>query len=101
MRFLALTVIKEIKRRFNDPLGLIMWFMIPLVLGGLLMSVLGGSSGPSPKAQLLLTDLDDTIISQAIPQYREQEAGSVSRIPAQTIEEIVIGQIKALFEKPH
>ena len=68
MRFLALTVIKEIKRRFNDPLGLIMWLMIPLFLGGMLTSVLGGASGPTPKAVLLLTDLDDTFISQAIPQ---------------------------------
>ncbi|MEE8259247.1 MAG: ABC transporter permease [Sphingomonadales bacterium] len=68
MRFLALTVIKEIKRRFNDPLGLIMWLMIPLILGGMLTSVLGGASGPTPKAVLLLTDLDDTFISQAIPQ---------------------------------
>jgi len=37
-------------------------------------------------------------ISQAIPQYREQEAGSVTRIPAQAIEEIVTDQIKSLFE---
>lgn len=69
MRFLALTVIKEIKRRFNDPIGLFMWLMIPLVLGGMLTAVLGGSSsGPTLKAELLLTDQDDTLISQAIPQ---------------------------------
>ena len=67
MRFLALTVWKEIKRRFNDPMGLIMWLMIPVVLGGMFMSVMGGGSGPAIKAQLLLTDLDDTFISQAIP----------------------------------
>ena len=37
-------------------------------------------------------------ISQAIPQYREQEAGSVTRIPAQAIEGIITDQIKSLFE---
>lgn len=40
-------------------------------------------------------------ISQAIPQYREQEAGSVIRLPARTIEELVTGQFKTLFEKPN
>ena len=40
-------------------------------------------------------------ISQAIPQFREQEAGSVTRIPAQTIEGLVTDQIKAFLEKPN
>jgi DNA invertase Pin-like site-specific DNA recombinase len=40
-------------------------------------------------------------ISQAIPQYREQESGSVTRIPAQTIEEIVTDRIKTLIQSPN
>lgn len=40
-------------------------------------------------------------ISQATLKFREQEAGSVNRVPAQTIEEMVTEQIKALFRKPN
>lgn len=88
MRFLALTVLKEIKRRFNDPIGIFMWFMIPLVLGGMLMSVLGGSSGPTFKAGLLITDQDDTFISQAISQaLTSGQLGELIELQKVTLEE--------------
>ena len=65
MRFILVTVGKEIKRRFNDPGGLLSAIMIPFVVGFLMASVMGGGSG-SIKAQLLVTDLDDSFVSQAI-----------------------------------
>jgi len=65
MRFILVTVRKELKRRFNDPVGLISAIMIPFVIGFLMASVMGGG-GASIKAQLLVTDLDDSFISQGI-----------------------------------
>ncbi|MCP4048415.1 MAG: ABC transporter permease [Gammaproteobacteria bacterium] len=66
MRFIFITVIKELKRRFNDPGGLISAILIPFAIGFLIASVMGGSGGASIKAELLVTDLDDSFISQGI-----------------------------------
>jgi len=65
MRFIFVTVVKELKRRFNDPGGLISAIMIPFVIGFLIVSVMGGGGGTF-KATLLVTDLDDSFISQGI-----------------------------------
>ena len=65
MRFIWVTVAKELKRRFNDPGGLLSSIMIPFVIGFLMASVMGGG-GTSVKARLLVTDLDDSFISQGI-----------------------------------
>jgi len=65
MRFILVTAGKEIKRRLNDPGGLISAIMIPFVIGFLMASVMGGG-GSSFKARLLITDLDDSFISQGI-----------------------------------
>jgi len=65
MRFILVTVGKELKRRFNDPGGLISAIMIPFVIGFLMASVMGGGGG-SFKARLLVTDLDDSFVSQSI-----------------------------------
>jgi len=65
MRFVLATVRKELKRRFNDPGGLISAIMIPFVIGFLMASVMG-DGGASIKAQLLVTDLDDSFVSQGI-----------------------------------
>jgi len=66
MRFIFVTVKKELKRRFNDPGGLISAIMIPFAIGFLMASVMGGGGGTTIKADLLVTDLDDSFISQAI-----------------------------------
>jgi ABC-type multidrug transport system permease subunit len=65
MRFVLVTVSKELKRRFNDPGGLISAIMIPFVIGFLMASVMG-DGGASIKAQLLVTDLDDSFVSRGI-----------------------------------
>jgi len=65
MRFVLVTAVKQIKRRLNDPGGLLSAIMIPFVIGFLMASVMGGG-GSSFKARLLITDLDDSFISQGI-----------------------------------
>lgn len=65
MRFILATVSKELKRRFNDPGGLLSSIMVPFVIGFLMTSVMSGG-GASIKARLLYTDLDDSFISQGV-----------------------------------
>jgi ABC-type multidrug transport system permease subunit len=66
MRFILVTVAKELKRRFNDPGSLISAIMIPFAIGFLMASVMGGDGGAAIKARLLVTDLDDSFVSQGI-----------------------------------
>jgi len=74
MRFIFVTVGKELKRRFNDPGGLISAIMIPFVIGFLMASVMGGGGGQaSIKAHLLVTDLDGSFVSQGILSALGQE----------------------------
>ena len=66
MHFLWANIRKELKRRFNDPLALFMWLAIPATIG-LLMSTVMGGGGPRIRALLLVSDLDDSFISQTLP----------------------------------
>lgn len=40
-------------------------------------------------------------VSQAVLQFREEAAGSVARLPAVTIEDLVIGRITRLLGDAH
>lgn len=67
MRFLLDTARKDLRRRLADPLALVLWIMIPLVIGGLMSLVIGGGGGAGvPRVRLLLADLDDTFLSNLL-----------------------------------
>jgi len=57
---------KDFLARLKDPMSLLMWFGIPVILGGLMSLAFGGTSGPSPKAVVWLADEDDSTISQLL-----------------------------------
>jgi len=63
MRFVLTTALKDIRRRIADPAALLIWLGLPIVFGTLMNAVSGGSSGPAPKAHLLIADLDQTTLS--------------------------------------
>jgi len=74
MHIIFVTAGKELKRRFNDPGGLISSIMIPFVIGFLMASVMGGGGGQSSlNARLLVTDLDDSFVSQSIVKALGQD----------------------------
>ncbi len=50
MRFALTSALKDLRRRLADPAALLMWMGLPIVIGGL-MSLINGGSGPAPKAQ--------------------------------------------------
>ena len=60
---LVSSIKKDIKWRLADPMSLVLWIGIPLLIGGLMSLVTGGGSGHVPKAKVLLVDEDDSILS--------------------------------------
>jgi ABC-type multidrug transport system permease subunit len=89
MRFIFVTAGKEMKRRFNDPGGLISSIMIPFVIGFLMASVMGGSGGQSSlNARLMVTDLDDSFVSQSIlTALGQDQVAELILLEAVTLEE--------------
>ena len=63
-RFVAATVLKDVRRQLADPVGLLTWMGLPLVIGGLIVLVSG--SGGSPRGRLLVADEDESFLSSAI-----------------------------------
>ena len=63
-RFVATTALKDVRRQIADPLGLLTWMGLPLVIGGLIVLVSGG--GGSPRGRLLVADEDESFLSGLI-----------------------------------
>ncbi len=63
MRYFAAAAKKDLARIAKDPIALLTWVGIPIVLGGLMTLVSSGGGGSSPTAQLVVTDLDDSLLS--------------------------------------
>ncbi|MFQ5741143.1 MAG: ABC transporter permease [Acidobacteriota bacterium] len=66
MRFLWNSTLKDLRRRLRDPLALLVWLGVPVLITALIMTAFGGSSGPAPKASLLVADLDRSVLSQLL-----------------------------------
>jgi ABC-type multidrug transport system permease subunit len=80
MRFVWSTAIKDWRRHRHDPLGLILWIGLPLIVGGLLTMVAGGKDGPQPQAHVLVVDEDDSFLSGFLVGAMSQDAmGGVIR----------------------
>ncbi len=62
MSFLFQCAMKDLRRRLADPVSLVLWLGIPLLIGGL-MSVFTSGDGPVPKAHVLLVDEDQSLLS--------------------------------------
>lgn len=66
MRFLVGSMAKDLHWRFADPTALFLAVCIPMLIGGLLSLVSGGSDGPLPRARVLVVDRDDSFLSSFI-----------------------------------
>jgi ABC-type multidrug transport system permease subunit len=63
LSFARLAALKDLRRLRQDPWKLVLWIGIPLLIGTLMTTVMGGSDGVQPKALLYLDDQDDSMIS--------------------------------------
>ena len=66
MRFLLSSALKDLERRLADPIALLIWIGIPLVIGTLITVPFGGGTARTPKAHLLLVDQDDSLVSRLL-----------------------------------
>lgn len=78
---------KDLARWWQDPGALLIWLIFPLVIGGLITSMMDGG-GTKPHGTLLLTDQDDSLISGLIAgAYGQGELGELITVEKVSLEE--------------
>lgn len=60
------TARKDLLRLGRDPIALLLWVVLPLVVGLLMIQVSGGQRGPAPKLHLLVADEDASFLSRLL-----------------------------------
>jgi ABC-2 type transport system permease protein len=58
IRFIFSAAMKDLRRQVRDPLGLVLWIGMPLMIGGLLVLLVSGSQEAPPRPHLLVADDD-------------------------------------------
>ncbi len=66
MNRVLLVTRQNLLRCLRDPAALVLWFIIPLMIGALLVLAMGGSNGPKPQVHLLIADQDDSFGSRLL-----------------------------------
>ena len=66
MRLIWSSARKDLQRLRKDPLTIVLWIGIPLVIGLLITMATGGRGGPAPKAVLYVADHDDSFLSSGL-----------------------------------
>ena len=66
MRFVWESAGKDLLRMVRDPVALLLWLGIPLVIGGLMFVAFGGSTPRAPVAPLLIADHDRSLVSRLL-----------------------------------
>jgi ABC-type multidrug transport system permease subunit len=83
MRFIWSTAVKDWRRRWRNPLEIVMWIGIPILVGSLIALAFGGRSGPRPQAHVFVADNDESFLSRFLVGALSQEtAGGFIRAEA-------------------
>ncbi len=77
MRFTWSTAVKDWRRHRRDPVGLLMWIGIPLLIGGMVIAVSGGRGGTRPQAHLLVADVDGSLLSRLFVGSLDRTGGTI------------------------
>jgi ABC-type Na+ efflux pump permease subunit len=106
MSFILSAAAKDLRRWWRDPIVLLVWLGIPLLIGGLITSLMsGGGSGARPTGVLLVVDQDDSLVSRAVTgMFGQGELAEMITLKAVSIEEgrtqIEAGDASALLVIP-
>src|SRR5438477_6096968 len=65
---------KDLRRHLRDPLALLLWLGIPLLIGGLITLAMGGVDRAPPSAHLLVADEDGGVLSGLLARAFGQES---------------------------
>ncbi len=63
MAFVVATFRKDLSRWWQDRMAFVLWLSIPLLIGGLITSMVDGGDGVTPTGVLLIHDQDETVLS--------------------------------------
>ena len=66
MRFLLTCTRKDLRRRLADPMALILWLAMPLMIGGLMSILFGRGGGTALSIPVLLVDEDASLVGQLL-----------------------------------
>lgn len=87
MKFFLSSVKKDIARWKQDATAIILWISIPLLIGGLITSLMDGGDGAKPKGVLLIADLDDSLLSGLVAgAYSQGGLGELISVEKVTID---------------
>lgn len=105
MSFVWATCVKDWRRRSRDPVGLLLWIGIPILIGAILSLLSGGREGPKPQALVLVVDEDDSFVSGLLVGALSQDrVGGVMRAEPVAAEEghrrVEAGDASALLVIP-
>lgn len=79
--FLRMAAKKDLRRISRDPWKLLLWLGIPLLIGTLMTTLMGGSEGPKPQALLFLDDQDDSFLSGAlVSAFSNEQVGGLVQV---------------------
>lgn len=83
--FLRAAATKDLRRIGHDRWRFLLWLGIPLLIGGLMTTLMGGADGPKPQALLYLDDQDESFLSGALLNaFSNEQTGEliqVERLP--------------------
>jgi ABC-type multidrug transport system permease subunit len=86
--FIWRTITKDFQRQRRRPAEFAIWLGVPLLIGGLMVAVSGGRSGPKPQAHVLVADQDQSFLSELLVGAASQDAtGSVMRAESVELED--------------
>lgn len=88
MTFVAASFRKDISRWWQDRLAFVLWLSIPLLIGGLITSMVDGGNGATPTGVLLIHDQDDTLLSGLVAgAYSQGNLGELISVEQVSLEE--------------
>jgi ABC-type Na+ efflux pump permease subunit len=84
MRQVLLSAIKDLRRLRRDPIALVTWIGVPLLIG-LILVALFGHEDPKPHGLVLIADRDDSLLSSFVARAYSQgnlgEMFTVQQVP--------------------
>ena len=88
MEFALATIRKDLRRWRQDAGSLVLWMSIPILIGGLITSMIDAGGGAKPRGTLLIADQDDSLISGLIAgAYGQGELGELIIVEKVSVED--------------
>ena len=88
MSFVVATIKKDLARWRQDATQILLWLSIPLLIGGLITSLMDGGDGAQPTGVLLLVDEDESFLSGLVAgAYGGGELGELISVEKTNLED--------------